>query len=136
MRRMRKATSSDVWASRFMSAAIVQGAIMVGLTAFLVLGQAFAKLEVARVIAGGSAGTWFTFGYMIYIIVAVLGVAVSSLFYHYLDVNMGSAAKALAWAHLVLMNVGASAAAGMMMYGWRLSGRSCNASTGCRRKRA
>jgi hypothetical protein len=53
----------------------------------------------------------------IYIIVAVLGVAVSSLFYHYLDVNMGSAAKALAWAHLVLMNVGASAAAGMMMYG-------------------
>lgn len=114
---MRKATSSDVWASRFMSAAIVQGAIMVGLTAFLVLGQAFAKLEVARVTAGGSAGTWFTFGYMIYIVVAVLGVAVSSLFYHYLDVNMGSAAKALAWAHLVLMNVGASAAAGMMMYG-------------------
>jgi hypothetical protein len=64
MRRMRKATSSDVWASRFMSAAIVQEAIMVGLTAFLVLGQAaFVKLEVARVIAGGSAGTWFTLGY-------------------------------------------------------------------------
>jgi hypothetical protein len=115
---MRKATSSDVWASRFMAAAIVQGAIIVGLTAFLVLGQAaFVKLELARVIAGGSAGTWFTFGYMIYIIVAVLGVAVPSLFYHYLDVNMGSAAKALTWAHLVLMNVGASAAAGMMMYG-------------------
>jgi hypothetical protein len=50
---------------------------------------------------------------MIYIIVAVLGVAVSSLFYHYLDVNMRSAAKALAWAHLVLINVGASAAAGI-----------------------
>jgi hypothetical protein len=29
-----------------------------------VLGQAaFVKLEVARVIAGGSAGTWFTLGY-------------------------------------------------------------------------
>jgi hypothetical protein len=55
MRRIRKATSSDVWASRFMAAAIVQGAIIVGLTAFLVLGQAFVKLEVARVIAGGSA---------------------------------------------------------------------------------
>jgi hypothetical protein len=115
---MRKAISSDVWASRFMAAAIVQRAIIVGLTAFLVLGQtAFVKL-VARVIAGGSAAAlghvWI---HDIYIIVAVLGVAVSSLFYHYLDVNMGSAAKALAWAHLVLMNVGASAAAGMMMYG-------------------
>lgn len=41
----------------------------------------------------------------------------SSLFYHYLDVNMGSAAKALAWAHLVLMNVGASTATSMMIYG-------------------
>jgi hypothetical protein len=95
---MRKATSSDVWASRFMAAAIVQGAIIVGLTAFLMLGQtAFVKLEVARVIAGGSAAAlghvWI---HDIYIIVAVLGVAVSSLFYHYLDVNMGSAAKALA----------------------------------------
>ena len=53
---MRRAISSDVWASRFMAAAIVQRAIIVGLTAFLVLGQtAFVKLEVARVIAGGSA---------------------------------------------------------------------------------
>jgi hypothetical protein len=57
MRRMRKATSSDVWASRFMAAAIVQGAIIMGLTAFLVRRQAFVKLEVARVIADGSAGT-------------------------------------------------------------------------------
>jgi hypothetical protein len=54
---MRKATSSDVWASRFMAAAIVQGAIIMGLTAFLVRRQAFVKLEVARVIADGSAGT-------------------------------------------------------------------------------
>lgn len=66
-----------------MAAAIVQGAIVVGLTVFLMLGQiSIIKPEVSRVIAGGGAGTWFTLGYFIYIIVGVIGVAVSSLFYH------------------------------------------------------
>jgi hypothetical protein len=38
-----------------------------------------------RVIASGGAGTWFTFGYLIYIVVGVIGVAVSAIFYHYLE---------------------------------------------------
>jgi hypothetical protein len=46
--------SSDAWARRFMTAAIVQGAVMVGLTIFLVLGQiSIIKPEVSRVIAEG-----------------------------------------------------------------------------------
>jgi hypothetical protein len=50
--------SSDVWARRFMAAAILQGAAIVGLTIFLVLGQiSIIKPEVSRVIAGGGAGT-------------------------------------------------------------------------------
>lgn len=40
-------------------------------------------------IAGGGAGTWFTFGNVIYI-VGVIGVAVSSLFYHYPIVAAGA----------------------------------------------
>jgi hypothetical protein len=111
---------SDAWARRFMAAAIVQGAIIVGLTIFLVLGQiSIIKPEVSRVIAGGSAGTWFTFGYIIYIIIGVIGVAVSSLFYHYLGDRYGGgfgrASNGLAWTHLILMNVGVTAAAAMMM---------------------
>jgi len=57
-----------------MSAAIIQGAIIVALTIFLVLSQiSFLKPEISRVIASGGAGTWFTFGYLIYIVVGVAG---------------------------------------------------------------
>lgn len=109
----------DSWARRFMATAIIQGAVIVGLTIFLVLGQiSVIKPEVSRVIAAGGAGTWFTFGYIIYITVGVIGVAVSSLFYHYLGIRgygSGRATNALAWTHLVLMSVGTTAAAAMMM---------------------
>ena len=54
-----------------MSAAIIQGAIIVALTIFLVLSQiSFLKPEISRVIASGK---WFTFGYLIYIVVGVAG---------------------------------------------------------------
>lgn len=78
--------SESIWTRRFIGAAIIQGAIIVGLTVFLVISQvSILKPEVARVIAAGGAGTWFTFGYLIYIVVGVIGVAVSALFYHYLE---------------------------------------------------
>jgi hypothetical protein len=108
---------SNTWARRFVAAAIIQGAIIVGLTVFFVLGQiSILKPEVSRVIASGGAGTWFTFGYLCYILVGVIGVAVSSVFYHYLAASFTRATSALAWVHLLLMNIGISAAAGMMMY--------------------
>lgn len=108
---------SNVWARRFMAAAIIQGAIIVALTVFLILGQvSILKPEVSRVIASGGAGTWFTFGYLSYIVVGVIGVAVSSAFYHYLAGSFTRVASVLAWVHLILMNVGTSTAAGMMMY--------------------
>ncbi|AFU58952.1 hypothetical protein Ngar_c20200 [Candidatus Nitrososphaera gargensis Ga9.2] len=111
------ASKGNTWARRFMAAAIIQGAIVVGLTVFLVLGQiSILNPEVSRVIASGGAGTWFTFGYLSYILVGVIGVAVSSAFYHYLAGNFKRSANALAWVHLILMNVGTSATAGMMMY--------------------
>jgi hypothetical protein len=117
------------WTKRFMAAAIVQGAIVAGLTVFLVLGQvSFIKPEVSRVMAAGGAGTWFTFGFVMYIIVGVIGVAVSALFYHYLESMLGkrisTGAKALAWTHLVLMNMGAVAAMGLLMYAGYVGGAS------------
>jgi hypothetical protein len=120
---------NGTWTKRFMAAAIVQGAIVTGLTVFLVLGQAsFMKPEVSRVMAAGGAGTWFTFGYVMYIIVGVMGVAVSALFYHYLESVLGKrikrGAKALAWTHLVLMNVGTVATTGLLMYAGYVGGAS------------
>jgi hypothetical protein len=119
----------SIWARRFIGAAIVQGAIIVGLTVFLVISQvSILKPEVARVIAAGGAGTWFTFGYLIYIVVGVIGVAVSALFYHYLEnvlqktYSNSIIAKTLAWGHLILMNVGTTVTSGMMMYAGYVSG--------------
>ena len=57
---------SNPWTKRFIAAAIIQDAIIVGLTAFLVLSQiSLLKPEISRVIAARCAGTWFTFGYII-----------------------------------------------------------------------
>ena len=74
-----------VWTSRFITAAILQGAIIVGLTVFIILGEiSILEPGVSRVIASGGAGTWFTLGYVMYIVVGVIGVAVSALFYLYI----------------------------------------------------
>jgi putative flippase GtrA len=120
----------STWTKRFIVAAIVQGAVIVGFTVFLVLSQiSILKPEISRVIAAGGAGTWFTFGYTMYIVVGVIGVAVSAVFYYYLE-NVRKAyyhstiSKTLAWTHLILMNIGTSAAMGLMMLVGYLGGAS------------
>jgi hypothetical protein len=123
--------SSDLsitWTNRFIYAAIIQGAIIVGLTIFLVFSQiSFLKPEISRVIAAGGAGTWFTFGYIMYVVVGVIGVAVSALFYYYLEKILAKPynkhfTKLLAWTHLLLMNFGTTSAMGMLMYAGYIGG--------------
>jgi hypothetical protein len=124
----RSTESGSIWTKRFMAVAIMQGGVVAGLTVFLVLGQVYFKPEISRVMAAGGAGTWLTFDYIMYIVVGVIGVAVSALFYHYLENVLGrrirSGGNALAWAHLVLMNVGSASATGLLMYGGYLGGGS------------
>lgn len=119
---------SITWTNRFIYAAIIQGAIIVGLTIFLIFSQiSFLKPEISRVIAAGGAGTWFTFGYIMYVVVGVIGVAVSALFYYYLEkilakpYNTGLT-KLLAWIHLLLMNLGTTSTMGMLMYAGYIGG--------------
>ena len=54
-----------VWITRFITAAIAQGAIVVGLTIFIIFREiSILKPGVSRVlVTGGGAGTWFTLGY-------------------------------------------------------------------------
>ena len=119
---------SITWTNRFICAAIIQGAIIVGLTLFLVLSQiSFLKPEISRVIAAGGAGTWFTFGYVMYVVVGVIGVAVSAIFYFYLEKILAKPynkrlTKLLAWIHLLLMNFGTTSAMGMLMYAGYIGG--------------
>ena len=115
--------SLSPWAKRFVAAAIIQGAIIVGLTGFIVLGEiSFLTPGVSRAVAAGGAGTWFTFGYLIYISVGVISVAVSSIFYHVIRIDALRGSRVFAWVHLILMNVGISAAAGLMMYAGYIGG--------------
>lgn len=111
-----------VWTRRFITAAIVQGAIIVGLTVFIIFGEiSILEPGVSRVIAAGGAGTWFTLGYVMYIVVGVIGVAVSSLFYLYIERVLKKqykdhkGASVVAWIHFILMNVGATVAMSMLM---------------------
>jgi hypothetical protein len=78
------------------------------------------------VIAGSSAGTWFTVGYVTYLLVGVIGVAVTALFHHCIEVTLGKpyagSLNLLAWIYLILMNVGVIGATWLMMIGGYLGG--------------
>jgi len=111
-----------VWTRRFITAAIVQGAIIVGLTVFIIFGEiSILEPGVSRVIASGGAGTWFSLGYVMYIVVGVIGVAVSALFYLYIERVLKKQYKyhrgacVLAWIHLILMNTGTTVAMSLLM---------------------
>jgi hypothetical protein len=122
-----KGTQSRM-AGLFIYAAIVQGAIAALVTFLGAFGDQLHlyPVAVAKVIASGEAGTWFTVGYLTYLIVGVVAMAVTSLFYFYIETVLGNAykgaAKILAWVHLVFGNVGVAGAAILAMVGGYLGG--------------
>ncbi|HEV2226454.1 MAG TPA: hypothetical protein VGR56_06580 [Nitrososphaerales archaeon] len=111
-------TLKGKWMPRFIWAAVLQGLFAVIWTLFIV--SPFTKPSPSYLIAGGGAGTWFTMGYILYIMIGVLAVAVTGLFYYYIEDIIGKVYKGLtntlAWAHYVLMNVGVAAATWSLMY--------------------
>jgi hypothetical protein len=127
------ADAGSVWARRFIGTALIQGLIMFGLTMVLLIVDIVAFVSPnsgltspESVIATGSAGTWFTIGYLGYLIVPVVGTGLSALFYHYIEVVMGhpyrGGLNTLAWAHLILGNVAIGLALGLLMYGGYFGG--------------
>lgn len=109
-----------------MFVAIIQGAIALILIAILLYLAVFGVPKVSRIIASGSAGTWLTIGFTGFVLVGVIGTAVSALFYQHIEVGLGKPyanfGNLLAWLHLVLMNVGAVVAGGLMMYAGYIGG--------------
>jgi len=112
------------WANRFIIAAIVQGAIAVGVSAFLLYDALYDAPGAAKIVAAGGAGTWLTVGYLGFLILGPLAAAVTSLFYQHLEAHLRAPyhgfSNIFAWLHLVLMNIGVAGATLIMMNGgWR-----------------
>lgn len=136
------------WAGRFVGASIIQGAVAFGVMAFLlvlstpgvaspspgriVAGGDFCSVRITNATAGIGTGTcsnasmWFIVGMIGYALVGVLGIAVSGLFYQYLESTLGAPytgwRNLTAWVHLVLGGGGSSAAALLAAYGGYLGG--------------
>jgi len=96
------------WEKRFSYAALVHiagAAVWTGLAAI-------PDLNIPRIIAGGGSGTWYTVGYLMYILAGALGMLAFAALYR---VSNG-ANGVLAWMHLVLSNVGVVGAAFLVGY--------------------
>jgi len=118
------------WAERWIWAAIIQGIIATIATVLIVDPLSYFNIKTyfnpGMVVAGGGGGTWMFVGYIIFLAVGVMGVAITAIFYFYIEGVMGKAYHGLttylAWGHYILMNVGVASSMALMMYGGYLAG--------------
>lgn len=115
------------WATRFVVAAIVQGALGCALTGFFVLGEVgYINPPVSLLISATIPGIWIALGYFAYIVIGIVGMAVTALFYQYLEVNLKrpytGSLRSLAWLHFILSNVGIIGATWLVVYAGYLTG--------------
>jgi hypothetical protein len=108
-------TTRSAWSHRFIIAAIVQGAVITGLTLAFVAAQMLTSgTNIIQFLSLSFEGPakWFFLGYIFYMIL-VVAIAASAVFYNHLEVGMRRQIKGfrsvLAWIHIVGMNVGGAA---------------------------
>jgi len=72
-----------------MWAAVLQGLIVTAITVLIVQPLSFFNINLyyspSKVIAGGGGGTWMFTGYILYLVVGVVAVAVTAMFYLYIE---------------------------------------------------
>lgn len=114
--------AKSAWSSRFIIAAIVQGAAITGLTLAFVAAQILTSgANIIQFLSLSFEGPakWFFLGYIFYLIL-VVAIAVTAVFYNHLEVGMGRQIRgfraALAWIHLVGMNLGGAATTIAMIF--------------------
>lgn len=114
--------TSSTWSNRFIIAAIVQGAVITGLTLAFVAAQMLTSgTNIIQFLSLSFEGPakWFFLGYIFYLIL-VVAIAVTAVFYNHLEVGMGKKIRGLrsvlAWTHLIGMNVGGAATTIAMIF--------------------
>lgn len=118
------------WAARFIGTTFALGGVAWVILALLVLGNVLAGLTPpnyalgpasSRIVAGGGAGSWFVMGLLAFLIVGIVGLGLSALFYQHLEVTLGAPLKGWqrigAWTHLTVGGFGAAAASLLMASG-------------------
>jgi uncharacterized membrane protein YvlD (DUF360 family) len=101
-------TARSAWSNRFIISAIVQGAVITGLTLAFVAAQMLTSgTNIIQFLSLSFEGPakWFFLGYIFYMIL-VVAIAVTAVFYNHLEVGMRRQIKgfrsALAWVHLAM----------------------------------
>jgi hypothetical protein len=115
-------TANSPWSNRFIISAIVQGAVITGLTLAFVASQMLTSgTDIIQFLSLSFEGPakWFFLGYIFYMIL-VVAIAATAVFYNHLEVGMGRQIKgfrsALAWIHIVGMNGGGAATTIVMLF--------------------
>jgi hypothetical protein len=113
-----KRARRGVWFGRFLRLTIINGALAAGWTVFIVWPWLTPPPSV--ILTEGSAGTWLPFGYLLFLILGVVAMAVTPIFYYFLEVLQGRVyygfRSLLATGHLVFWEVGVVGATFLMMY--------------------
>ena len=114
--------SSNVWSNRFIIAAIVQGAVITGLTLAFVAAQILtsgANITEFLSLSFEGPAKWIFLGYIFYMIL-IVAIAVAAVFYNHLELSMGRNIRGfrsvLSWVHLAGMNVGGAATTITMIF--------------------
>ena len=98
---------SDKWPLRFLMASVIHGSAFAVWSALFLLDGIGITLNLSKIIAGGGVGTWFTLGYLLYLITGFIGMAVIGALYYFISrlLKRPIYSDKLALAHFALMNV-------------------------------
>lgn len=93
---------AEKWAKRFVWFALIHAVIAAIITALFLFPPGGEGLDLSRMIAAGSAGTWVFVGYSMYLLAGFIGLSAWAFVYYV----SGETNEWLSLAHLILHNLG------------------------------
>lgn len=101
----------------FVRASVLHGLGIAAWSGLFLLDGIGITLNFSRIIAGGGAGTWFTVGFILYLITGFIGMAVQGFLYYMIGASSGTLFSGrLATAHFALMNIAVIGATWLIGY--------------------